>query len=1123
MKIRTVKLIRSAILLVLMQIPLGISASTGEAASFSANAQGFEALKKTVPERLAMKGIVLGIRGTADLNLKRYDAFARSASFLVGNSAGDVSRVSLRSTTYYRGFVSGFEGSFAFLSVDVNSGELSGSVELEGSLWNLRLDKNGQQFIAIEVPRSRRNIPLDLGKDYEEPLITNPPHSKFSSNEMKSDRIVIPRSKLELYGANVIEGQNFTEYNCNTDLFEQYNTVGWTIDSGTACVTSFEIPHGYSGRFTVAGKDGNEGNADLYVRRGNPSVIECESAGETTDEVCSDIASGVVEVVVTAPDTDVSYWLSYVKKNLTMGTYERRCSSPELNDSRSWDIDAGESCVFEFDIPEGTTGTFTLWGRAGNTGNADLLVRRGSPSSVVCSSQDSGVNEYCDGIESGPVEVVVSAPTDSVNISLDYALAIPELTEGFQYEAVVAVDLDYQIYQDLGSLESVQNYLAEIFAYTNVPFEQEIETHLVIGDIRVRQTADDDPYHVDEELSTACRLAELESKWMGSEALSSVERSTVAHLTSFPFGGVAVRGGLCMDPVTYSSPQEVENCPFDNLGTGGFSVSGRQEVVSTIGEGPAFADLVVAHELGHNFNSQHSHGYMGFGGNANPVDACYVEDNQTSSYWAGDTGLPGVGSLEGGVSGERTGTIMSYCHQLPGGTSGNQSMTFGKGFAYGVEPERVPERMRNFVGALALTSPSCIATVSTIVDSDGDGFADTEDAFPNDPNEWLDTDSDGIGDNADTDDDNDGVEDDFDVFPNDAEEWLDSDGDGIGDNADVEYDPVSVSTFSLLNRTDRCSVMRTLVFEVDGRPATPLAPGERLRTTLADGAHVITFSDSAGDELGRKLLNVPSYKSWGWGCNWEGWSLEDFEVVEDSDGDLVADLYDDFPLDRSESVDTDGDGIGNNADTDDDNDGFSDEDEINAGTDPLDASSRPRSNSRSNPGIPTWLLYETSKQSDLSVEISASGDDGYELYLDGQLLIEDFDWKVATRRVVSLERGRHVVAIKGINAADGVDVGAIIVDIAGPDFRVVSNSDWEVSLDAGNTWNKLNGSLPLSMPATEYGAVDSRRWWNRDGTDNTGATLEGANFPLDSPAKWIWSEGFRTDGVVYFRKEFVVE
>jgi hypothetical protein len=52
-----------------------------------------------------------------------------------------------------------------------------------------------------------------------------------------------------------------------------------------------------------------------------------------------------------------------------------------------------------------------------------------------------------------------------------------------------------------------------------------------------------------------------------------------------------------------------------------------------------------------------------------------------------------------------------------------------------------------------------------LLDADGDGVPDVEDAFPNDPSEWLDTDSDGIGNNADTDDDNDGVPDAFDATP----------------------------------------------------------------------------------------------------------------------------------------------------------------------------------------------------------------------------------------------------------------------------------------------------------------------------------------------------------------------
>ncbi|GAA6204551.1 hypothetical protein [Thalassotalea sp. SU-HH00458] len=73
-------------------------------------------------------------------------------------------------------------------------------------------------------------------------------------------------------------------------------------------------------------------------------------------------------------------------------------------------------------------------------------------------------------------------------------------------------------------------------------------------------------------------------------------------------------------------------------------------------------------------------------------------------------------------------------------------------------------------------------------DSDNDGCLNIDDAFPNDPQECLDTDNDGIGNNADNDDDNDGVLDDEDAFPLDSSESIDTDNDGIGNNADSDDD-----------------------------------------------------------------------------------------------------------------------------------------------------------------------------------------------------------------------------------------------------------------------------------------------------------------------------------------------
>jgi hypothetical protein len=77
------------------------------------------------------------------------------------------------------------------------------------------------------------------------------------------------------------------------------------------------------------------------------------------------------------------------------------------------------------------------------------------------------------------------------------------------------------------------------------------------------------------------------------------------------------------------------------------------------------------------------------------------------------------------------------------------------------------------------------------LDSDGDGYDDESDEFPNDETEWSDSDSDGVGDNSDDfpndasetkDSDEDGYGDNGDAFPNDSTQWADRDGDGYGDN-----------------------------------------------------------------------------------------------------------------------------------------------------------------------------------------------------------------------------------------------------------------------------------------------------------------------------------------------------
>ena len=95
---------------------------------------------------------------------------------------------------------------------------------------------------------------------------------------------------------------------------------------------------------------------------------------------------------------------------------------------------------------------------------------------------------------------------------------------------------------------------------------------------------------------------------------------------------------------------------------------------------------------------------------------------------------------------------------------------------------------RDYACAVEENNITCWGNVPTVPDLDVTSSAQGEDAFPLDPSEWRDTDGDGVGNNADTDDDNDGVNDVTDDLPLDPAESVDTDGDGIGNNADTDDD-----------------------------------------------------------------------------------------------------------------------------------------------------------------------------------------------------------------------------------------------------------------------------------------------------------------------------------------------
>ena len=153
-----------------------------------------------------------------------------------------------------------------------------------------------------------------------------------------------------------------------------------------------------------------------------------------------------------------------------------------------------------------------------------------------------------------------------------------------------------------------------------------------------------------------------------------------------------------------------------------------------------------------------------------------------------------------------------------------------------------------------------------VTDADGDGFFSFEDAFPDDPSEWLDTDGDGIGNNVDTDDDGDGVADANDGFPQISTGSLtDTDADGLPDDCDVACQATGL-TADLDDDGDNV---------LDVNDALPL---------ISLAGNLDTDQDGLPDECDTACLDLGLIAD------------------TDDDGDGALDYEDPFPLDAEVSV-----------------------------------------------------------------------------------------------------------------------------------------------------------------------------------------------------------------------------
>ena len=211
-----------------------------------------------------------------------------------------------------------------------------------------------------------------------------------------------------------------------------------------------------------------------------------------------------------------------------------------------------------------------------------------------------------------------------------------------QMTLAVDTDNEFMSLKFGNSISSATDYVATLVALMSVVYERDLGVRLVQGTTILRPSTTADPYlQSGTGNADSAKLNEFRSIWMANYA--SVNRGTALLLSgkqssASSASGIAYVNALCSTNTGYAFSQV-------------FKFSGSTASSDT---------KLVAHEIGHNFGSRHTHCYL----DPTPIDMCYASE---SGCYSGPTSCPAAQTING-VANVR-GTLMSYCHNLAGCSS----------------------------------------------------------------------------------------------------------------------------------------------------------------------------------------------------------------------------------------------------------------------------------------------------------------------------------------------------------------------------------------------------------------------------------------------------------------------
>ncbi len=233
------------------------------------------------------------------------------------------------------------------------------------------------------------------------------------------------------------------------------------------------------------------------------------------------------------------------------------------------------------------------------------------------------------------------APPEFLDNKAEASTTLPLFTEAITtlHTATIAVDTDNELINNKfgGNVTTATNSIANLFAAMTIIYERDLLIRLLQGTTFLRTAAD--PYS--SMGTTFDKLQEFGNYWNANNG--NVTRASATMLSGrggSGASGIAWVDVLCNNGSGYN---------YTQLFLTGTSVTSAET-------------MVVAHEIGHNFGSPHTHCYNP------PLDNCY---NAEAGCFAGTKSCPTPTTINGVPN--VTGTLMSYCHLggLAGCTTSN--------------------------------------------------------------------------------------------------------------------------------------------------------------------------------------------------------------------------------------------------------------------------------------------------------------------------------------------------------------------------------------------------------------------------------------------------------------------